>query len=241
MGYGFNRTEVCYSASTIKQSPPRYENERLSLIGDAFSVYSFVIVAAGLCKAYMPKVHVHHLYNRMGLAPGWVAPWRLTAPLSRSLRYGFQSFSDGVGVSCLNRLLLTRVNHTGSDIRVASGVIMNPKAYPRQSVEAGWWTWEPVVGFKRAHADHINKLELRAILQSVDYSVRHHKALDMRLFHVTDSYVCMSVAGKGRSGSRLLNRVLKALNARLLSHGLTLVLGHVESTKNPTDGASRTT
>ncbi|CAL1160405.1 unnamed protein product, partial [Cladocopium goreaui] len=45
--------------------------------------------------------------------------------------------------------------------------------------------------------------------------------------------------GKGRSGSRFLNKLLKVLNANLLAHGITLILGHVESTQNPTDHASR--
>ena len=61
----------------------------------------------------------------------------------------------------------------------------------------------------------------------------------MRVFHVTDSYVCMSIISKGRSGSVQMNRVLKRLNALLLAHGMYVVLGHVESTMNPTDGASR--
>lgn len=36
-----------------------------------------------------------------------------------------------------------------------------------------------------------------------------------------------------------LTTVLRKLNAVLLAHGLTLIIGHVESSMNPTDGASR--
>lgn len=38
------------------------------------------------------------------------------------------------GVERLNRFLLRRTNHTGSDVRVVSGQVMNPKTFPRQSV-----------------------------------------------------------------------------------------------------------
>ena len=139
----------------------------------------------------------------------------------------------------LNRVLLSRTNHTGSDIRISTGHVMNAKAFPRQTIAADWWLWKPVYKFKWQHSEHINSLELRAIFQTVLFRLQHHKVINRRLFHITDSYVCMSVIGKGRSSSRLLNRALKLLNAHLLLHGLVLVLGHVESSENPTDEASR--
>ena len=139
----------------------------------------------------------------------------------------------------LNKILLARVNHTGSDIRITTGEILNPKAFPRQAVEAEWWDWEHVFKFRWAHKEHINRLELRAIHQAVMYTISHFQVTRLRLFHLTDSYVCLSLISKGRSGSRFLNKLLKVLNANLLAHGITLILGHVESTQNPTDHASR--
>ena len=38
----------------------------------------------------------------------------------------------------------------------------------------------------------------------------------------------------------VVHRILKIINANLLAHGLFLVIGHMESTENPTDHASRT-
>ena len=116
---------------------------------------------------------------------------------------------------------------------------MNPKAHPRQSIEAKWWDWEHLFKFRWEHKEHINCLELRSIHRALMYSISHLKCVNCRLFHVTDSYICMSIIGKGRSGSRFLNRILKVFNANLLAHGLTMILGHVESTENPTDNASR--
>lgn len=242
LGYGFGHTRLAWSASQIKQSAAKFENTRLSLLGDCFSIYSFVLPAAALCKAFLPRLHYEHLAQRMGLAPGFRAPWRMSAPLKRSLGYGVLGKHTDVNYTpgTLNRILLTKVNHTGSDIRIASGEVMNPKAHPRQSVEATWWDWEHVYKFKWERKEHINRLELRAIQRAVLYAISHHKLVDARLFHVTDSYVCMSIIGKGRSGSRFLNSILKIINANLLAHGLVLVIGHVESSENPTDHASRT-
>ena len=106
------------------------------------------------------------------------------------------------------------MNHT-ADVRISTGEVLNPKAYPRQSVEADWWHWKPNFKFKWAHKENINIniLELRSILQAVLYSISHKDISETRFFHLSDSYVCISIIGKGRSGSRLLNKTLKVLNA----------------------------
>lgn len=144
-----------------------------------------------------------------------------------------------VEVEQLNRLLLSRTNRTGSDIRIASGEVLNPKAHPRQPVEAAWWNWEHVFNVRWKSREHINLLELRSIFLSVQYYVSHKHAVNLRIFHVTDSYVSLSIVGKGRTSSKALGNILKQLNAYLLIHNIYLVLGHVESAENPTDGASR--
>ena len=150
-------------------------------------------------------------------------------------------FSLSLCVFCcgIKKLVLTKVNHTGSDIRITTGELLSPKSVPRQSVEAGWWLWQPSFKTRWKQREHINVLELRSILLAVKYQVSHFGARHVRLFHVSDSFVAMSVVAKGRSGSRQLNAILKLLNATLLGFGLTLCIGHVESTENPTDGESR--
>ena len=239
LGYGFQHTKICCSASTIKQSRIKYEDERLSLLGDSFSIYSFVMVAAALCRRFIGRVNYEHLANRMGMSPGVVLASHLEAPLGRGLNYGFKEMVDTGTVEMLNRILLSRTNHTGSDVKISTGLVLNPKALSRQSIEAGWWEWKPVFSVKWRESEHINILELRSILLSIKYHISHLKHQQARVFHLSDSYVCMSVVSKGRSGSRQLNRILKELNSFLLAYGLHIVIAHVESSENPTDGASR--
>ena len=62
----------------IKQSKEKYEDERLSLLGDSFSIYSFVIVAAALCRKMIPRVSYYHLTQRMGISPGAVITIRFS-------------------------------------------------------------------------------------------------------------------------------------------------------------------
>ena len=217
------------------------EDVRRSLLGDSFSIYSFCIPGAALCQRYLPRVSYSWVAQRLGVAPGFRAPLRSQAPLGRFLQYGFraQATDRPFTPEDLNRILLTKTNHTGSDVRVASGDVLNPKAFPRQGVEACWWIWKPVFHVRWKHEDHINPPELRAILLAMAHHIRRRSAMDARVFHVTDSYVSMSVIGKGRSGSRKLQYVLQQLNAHLLAFNIYLIIGHIESTENPTDHASR--
>lgn len=239
LGYGYQHTKLCFSASVIKQSRTRYEDERLSLLGDSFSIYSFVLVAAALCRKFLGRVSYKQLAERMGLAPGSVVHLKVRVPLQRSLGYGFQDEEGLASVEMLNRILLSRTNHTGSDVKITTGEILNPKAVVRQSIEADWWHWLPVFHTQWKQKEHINLLELRSILLSLRYHVSHLKHQQIRIFHLTDSYVCMSVVSKGRSGSRQLNRILKEINGYLLAFGIYIIIAHVESSENPTDGASR--
>ena len=124
-------------------------------------------------------------------------------------------------------------------MRVTSGEIMNSKVFPRQSVQAAWWKWEPVFAQQWKRKGHINVLELEALLLSVKHQVERFKMSNCRIFHISDSYVTISVVSKGPSSSQQLQRVMKRLAAILLAHGLFLIVAHVESTENPTDHSSR--
>ena len=204
MGYGFGHTEIAWSASKIKGDFHAFERERCSLVGDAFSIYSFVVVGAGLCRGLIPQIHYRHLCQRMGIAPGFRAALRLQAPLARRLQYGCQEVAEVDGrlqVQDFNRFLLGRTNFTGSDVRVISGDLVNPRAFPRQSVRAGWFVWKKGFHTFWPRPQHINQLELKAILLSVLRGIRSQRWSDRRVFHLTDSYVSISVIAKGRSSS----------------------------------------
>lgn len=237
-GLGYDHTSVCWSASAIKADPVGYEDQRCSLVGDGFSMYSFVLFAWAMGFKWMPPTSYSHLTRRMGMAPGFVAPLGMECPLARRLVYG-SCGSPPRTVADLTRVLLTRVNHTGSDVRVTTGMIVNPKAYPRQSAAALWWKWDDVFRCRWGRREHINRLELRSILLALKWRVTHLREFDVRFVHLTDSYVCMSVISKGRSSSLMLTSVLRQLAAWALAFGLYSVQVHVESTENPTDDASR--
>ena len=177
------------------------------------------------------------LAERMGMPPGFCCDISVPIPLTRELSYG--EHPESIPVSMMHSCLLRRVNHTGSDVRIASGLVLNPRAFPRQSALASWWHWSKVFAYRWDRSDHINSLELRSIVHAIEWRVKHLKETSLRVFHLTDSYVCMSIISKGRSSSTMLKPLLCRLGAILLSFDLYLIISHVESTDNPTDHDSR--
>ena len=131
LGYGWQHTSLAYSASQQKQSAIKYEDCRQALLGDAFSIYAFALPCAGLCRRYLKFNSYKEICQRMGVAPGFTLAYSLKAPLCRELCFGSLE-CDEVQPHNLNRLLLSRVNHTGSDVRITTGLCLNPRAYPRQ-------------------------------------------------------------------------------------------------------------
>ncbi len=237
-GYGWGHTCLCLSASDIKKDLQAYEDLRCSMVGDSFSIYSFVIFPWAALRNELPPIGYWHLAFRMGMAPGFAAPLQFACPLRRSLNYGYQD-QQGVTVGDLTRCFLARTNHTGSDVRVTTGQILVPKAFPRQSACPDWWHWEGVFSCKWSRGDHINSLELRAILLTLKHRAQRLKEADVRFSHLSDSYVCISILSKGRTGSLMLRPLLRKVSAWILAFNLYMLLIHVESTENPTDAASR--
>ena len=238
-GLGFEHTSLCWSAGDIKNDPQGFEDQRKTLVGDSFSCYSFVFIAAQLCNRWMTLPSYSQLADRMGMAPGFCCPLAVKIPLQRGLSYS--SECTILPVQCLHSALLRRVNHTGSDVRISSGTLMNPRNFPRQSAAAGWWNWAKVFSCRWSRFDHINNLEVRSIIHAIEWRVKHLKECHLRVFHLTDSYIGMSVISKGRSSSQMLKPLLARLAALLLALDIYLIVSHVDSSssENPTDHASR--
>ena len=158
LGYGYKHTSLAWSASRQKQNKLGFSDARHGYLGDSFSIYSFVLLAVACCRQFIPVIPYKLLCLRMGLAPGFIAHYRSTVPLCRSLSYGSQKQTGELittGMALFNRMLLRRTNHTGSDIRVVTGEILNSRSFPRQSVSAQWWNWKVAFTHKWKQKSHI--------------------------------------------------------------------------------------
>ena len=108
-------------------------------------------------------------------------------------------------------MLRTR-SFKGADVRLESGDIIGgshqPVPYP-----AIVWDWRCVQSYAWNQSGHINVLELLAFLNYLKKVTADERQHSSRILHVLDSNVSACVVAKGRSSSRLRNRILRRVGA----------------------------
>ena len=240
MGFGFEHTSLCWGANAVKSDPQGFEDTRKSLIGDSFCMLSFAAVLASSFKWTHGSFSIAHLVQRLGLAPGYCTGWAASAPVVQHLNFGQ---TVGASTLCrsvrdLNKVFLQRTNHTGGDVRLVTGHIMG-KHQTRQSVPSSLWSWRFLFQNKWQLQEHINALEMRQALNTLNWVLRDRQHFNLRWVHCSDSFVTISILCKGRTSSRQLEGLVRRFNSHLLLAQVYPILLHVASLDNPTDEGSR--
>jgi len=160
------------------------------------------------------------------------------AQLQANLRaYGYgpspsQAFQEALGV------LVRSAKHSGSDIRAADGILLSPRSWPRRGLNSENYSWKIVLAVPFAR-QHINLLELNAILLSIKWLLRRVDTIGARTVHASDSQVCIAILCKGRTSARRLLCCTKKVSATVVAASLQPYYVFVESARNPADNPSR--
>ena len=110
----------------------------------------------------------------------------------------------------------------------------------RNSVPSKIWRWRIVTGWSwKDKGEHINALELRAVLTTIRWRVEQLKQTDIRCLHLVDSLVTLHSLSRGRSSSRKLMRTVMRISSYLLATGLQPLWGYINTKDNPADRPSR--
>ena len=127
----------------------------------------------------------------------------------------------------LARRLGSLVSVKGEDLLLNAPSSSVPRFHRlRGSVPARFWHWKVVSGWKWSHAaEHINVLEMRALLTSLRWRLEHCGLFQCRFVHLTDSLVCLHSLSRGRTSSRKLRRTVSRVNALVLLSGCHPVWG----------------
>ena len=99
--------------------------------------------------------------------------------------------------------------------------------------------WSTIVSKAWRDPEHINSLELRAVLLACHWVLSYPSAVSRRVLLLVDSTVSLYALWKGRSSSYSLLGVLRKINSLLLLSGLSLLTGWIPSEVNPADAPSR--
>ena len=238
LGFGYQHTHFAMSASEAKGHPTAFEDKKLSLCGDSFSMLSFGWIISQLCRCWARPRSPTEILRRMGLAPGAGLAPDFEAPIQRDLCYGPDSLHSYTTTE-LCAQISRHVNHTGSDISLAMGTPFSPKLANHVTLRADWWTWKILFSTRWKFPSHINFLEMKMILQAIRWRARFASSCNVRWLHLSDSMVCNFILSKGRTSSKLLQPLTREIAAHLLALNANQLQGHVDSSENPTDAASR--
>jgi hypothetical protein len=140
-----------------------------------------------------------------------------------------------------SRLLATDASDLGGAVvsRTAaaseSSVLRSPSFMVSSMLTQSWST---IIQHRWRYKEHINALELRAILLGLIWMLTC-KQISHRVLLFTDSTVCLGVLTKGRTSAKCLRLIHNTVAAVCLSSGVSLVPTYVPSDLNPADGPSR--
>ena len=135
--------------------------------------------------------------------------------------------------------LVRRQTHKGREVR-RFGPYEHPGFLPRSSIDPGWWHWRRVFGAPWKDAtEHINALELRALMAAVQWRLRVPANVHSKGLHISDSYVVLGAVSRGRSSSRRLRNLVAKLNSLMLAASFTGIWAYVRTDRNPADEPSR--
>lgn len=231
---------VGYTLQCLRKSEHfsvHHQDWRLTLLGNSWSVpvICWLMACLFVPLGILPPVSLQQIVSRFtpGKAQG------LQALLLRPpLAFSTKTFKPS---ELLVRELTGLVSLKGEDVLLqhASDV---PVRYHRlrASIPAKLWRWKVVTGWRWSSSpEHINVLELRAVLTSVRYRLEKLHQVNLRCVHLVDSLVVLHALTRGRSSSRKMRRTLMRLNALLLASGLSPTWAYVDTHQNPADRPSR--
>ena len=231
-----------YTASCSKKSSRKSQeclDARHTLVGNSWSVPVVAWLLGqlchrlGLCEPHTPQMVVDKLLPQNN---AYLQSRLLRLPL-RPLRGASTKDAETELATKLGGL----VSLKGEDLMITSSTSEQVRFHRlRASVPSRLWKWRIIVGWRwRGNKEHINSLELRAILTTLQWRICHQHHRHTRFLHLTDSLVCLHSLSRGRSSARKLRRTLSRINALLLVSSCQAIWGYVHTDQNPADKPSR--
>ena len=238
MGFPKDYTYNCVPKG--EQGKVAHMDERLTLIGNSWNVtvVSWLLCQLGRVIGLNPCFTLGEIVQRT--SPGCTV--NLQTYLRRPPLEGhFGSKTTTERAKSLVEKLLTMVSQKGEDLMIqASSEELSRYQRLRMSIPARLWKWGTVASWKwTGDREHINSLELRAVLTALRWRLERHKKVQVKFVHLLDSMVGLHALSRGRSSSKRLRRTVLRINALLLATRSQGVWTYVHTHQNPADAPSR--
>ena len=231
MGFPRGYTSNCFPKS--QRSGRAWLDERLSLIGNSWCVFviAWLLACLGVPRGLCNKLSLDELMQQCKPGGGKLLQGFLLRPFMRVPRGQVESAQD-----TLIRKLSGLISGKGEDLLLqAPSEDVQRSHRLRASIPSNLWRWRVICGWRwRGDPEHINGLELRAVLTALRWRFARKGWLNTRFLHMVDSQVCLHALARGRS-SRKLRRTLLRINALLLASGSHGIWAYVHTELNPAD------
>ena len=235
LGFPLGYTTNCVPKGERKLSSTN--DVRLTLLGNSWSVP----VVAWL---------LNQLLRQLGMAPPMspqdivdlCEPGAAASLQERLIRLPLSHARGSFGMQgALAWKLANLISLKGEDILLTTPTTQMTRFHRlRASVPARLWRWKAVSGWRWTRGkEHINSLEMRAILNAVRWRIEQQGHLGCRMLHLTDSLVCLHALTRGRTSSRKLRATISRINALLLCSNAQVIWAYVATDSNPADKPSR--
>ena len=237
MGFPKDYTLACLPKKD--QDTQRHVDFRLTLIGNSWNVtvVAWLLSQLGFLLGLNGQLSVGDVVART--SPG--CSQSLQTYLQRpQLTVHRKPRATGQALQLVKRLL-TLVSVKGEDIMIQHASEDLVKYHRlRASIPAKLWQWKTTASWKwTGSPEHINVLEMRAVLTALRWRLERHKVVHSKFVHLIDSMVTLHALSRGRSSSRKLRRTLLRINALLLATKSQSVWAYVHTKQNPADAPSR--
>ena len=236
---GFPRQYTVQCMPKSQQGTIAHQDARLSLLGNSWNVTVVTWLLGQLCSSLgiIEPLGVQQCIERT--APGNMVD--LATFLTRPPMSGPRKQLVPGKELALVRKLLNMVSIKGEDIMISSASEDTLRYHRlRASIPSNLWVWRTVCGWTwKGSKEHINNLEMRAVLCALRWRIIKQRTRGHRLVHLTDSLVCLHTLTRGRTSSRKLRRTVARINALLLLFQNTAIWTYVHTALNPADAPSR--
>ena len=236
---GFPRQYTLHCLPKAKQNTVLHMDTRLTLLGNSWNVTVVTWLLGQLCHVLglIEPLTVQQCIDRT--SPGSsddLATFLTRPPMSGPRKH----LVHGKELTLVKKLL-NMVSIKGEDILVSSTTEDTLRYHRlRASIPSNLWVWRTVCGWTwRGSKEHINNLEMRAILCALKWRIIKMKGNKQRMVHLTDSLVCLHTLTRGRTSSRKLRRTVARINSLLLLSQNSAVWTYVHTALNPADAPSR--
>lgn len=237
MGFPRNYTMMCLAKQ--QQGSEAHTDCRLTLLGNSWNVtvVTWILSQLGTLLGLNPPLSMQQIFDRT--SPGCTTDFQTF--LQRPLMKPQRKIQGSENEERLVSKLLTMVSFKGEDLLLQSSSEDQVKYHRlRASIPSGLWAWKTITGWKwRDSNEHINVLEMRAVLTAMRWRIEKQQVTRSKFVHLLDSMVCLHALSRGRSSSRKLKRSLLRINSLLLATNCHVVWAYVHTKDNPADAPSR--